>query len=101
MPCITLLSLKVSSAPHAEDALLQVVQRCDKLRTVHRATEVDTFCHFGTALSMYRKLDLYQMHAVVTDRLCLALMQSTLGALCVGRTRPETQGRVVEFQWQR
>lgn len=51
---LVLQSLKVSSAQRAEDALLEVVQQCEKLR----------------------KLDLYQMHGVVTDRLCLALMHS-------------------------
>lgn len=87
-----LLSLKVSSAPRAEDALLEVVRRCHKLRTESTELPKSMLC---AALSMLcRKLDLYRMHAVVTDRLCLALMHSTL-AECWAHLQG-TPGEVVE-----
>ena len=77
-----LFRLKVSSALQAEDALLEVVRRCDKLRTWDTWGIIAGSKHgsFNMPSSSHhdRKLDLYEMHAVVTDRLCLALMHSTL-----------------------
>ena len=84
-----LCSLRVSSALHAENALLEVVRRCEKLRTQGQSNQWSKVraAHghswklipfLWNRQATHRKLDLYDMHAAVTDRLCLALMHRTL-----------------------